>query len=65
MARQGIGPRAALPEVEVEYQSVPVTRVDISSTEVRRRIAQGRSVRYWVPDGVLEIIQAEKLYGIR
>jgi nicotinate-nucleotide adenylyltransferase len=65
MAREGVDPRAALPELDVEYRSVPVTRVDISSTEVRRRIAQGRSVRYWVPDGVLEIIEAEKLYGIR
>ena len=35
-----------------------------TSTEIRRRIAEGRSIRYWVPDGVLEIIRDEKLYGI-
>ena len=63
MARGGVGPEAGPPSIDVEYETVPVTRVDISSTEVRRRISQGRSVRYWVPGRVLEIIRQEKLYG--
>ncbi len=37
-------------------------RVDISATEVRKRVAQGRSIRYLVPDAVREIIQACRLY---
>ena len=36
--------------------------VDISSTEIRKRVAIGRSIRYLVPEGVREIIDARKLY---
>jgi nicotinic acid mononucleotide adenylyltransferase len=34
----------------------------VSSTRIRRRVAQGRPVRYLVTDGVLEMIEAEGLY---
>ena len=37
-------------------------RIDISATEIRRRVAQGESIRYLVPESVEEIIQREKLY---
>jgi nicotinate-nucleotide adenylyltransferase len=37
-------------------------RIDISATEIRRRVAQQESIRYLVPDSVGEIIQREKLY---
>ncbi|MGE5208453.1 MAG: nicotinate-nucleotide adenylyltransferase [Alphaproteobacteria bacterium] len=37
-------------------------RIDISSTEIRRRVAQNESIRYLVPEAVDEIIQREKLY---
>ena len=37
-------------------------RVDISATEVRKRVAQGRSVRYLVPEPVRAIIEAHQLY---
>lgn len=42
---------------------VPVTRVDISSTEIRRRVAAGEPVRNLVPDAVLRIIEREGLYA--
>jgi nicotinate-nucleotide adenylyltransferase len=35
----------------------------ISSTEIRRRLAQGLSVRYVLPESVLEYIHAHRLYG--
>jgi nicotinate-nucleotide adenylyltransferase len=41
---------------------VPVTRVDISATLVRSRVARGLSIRYLVPDPVRQIIEAENLY---
>lgn len=43
---------------------VPVecTRVDISATNIRRRMLQGKSVRYMVPEGVYEIIEDRGLY---
>ena len=37
-------------------------RIDISATEIRRRVGQNESIRYLVPDSVEEIIQREKLY---
>ena len=39
-----------------------VPRVDISSTDIRARVRQGRSIRYWVPDAVAEYIDAHRLY---
>ena len=41
---------------------VECTRVDISATGIRRRILQGKSVRYLVPEGVFEIISNRRLY---
>lgn len=41
---------------------IPVTRVDISSTEIRRRCAAGESIRYFVPDAVCSIVEREGLY---
>ena len=37
-------------------------RIDISATEIRRRVAQNESIRYLVPHSVEEIIEREKLY---
>ena len=37
-------------------------RVDISATEVRKRVAEGRGIRYLVPEAVREIIEALRLY---
>jgi nicotinate-nucleotide adenylyltransferase len=37
-------------------------RIDISATEIRRRVAQNESIRYLVPESVGEIIQREKIY---
>jgi nicotinate-nucleotide adenylyltransferase len=35
----------------------------ISSTDIRRRLAEGRSVRYLVPETVLTYIRNHGLYG--
>jgi len=37
-------------------------KIDISATEIRTRVASGRSIRYLVPSTVEEIIRREKLY---
>jgi nicotinate-nucleotide adenylyltransferase len=37
-------------------------RIDISATEIRRRVAQNESIRYFVPESVEKIIHREKLY---
>jgi nicotinate-nucleotide adenylyltransferase len=36
--------------------------IDISATEIRRRVAARRSIRYWVPDAVARVIETERLY---
>jgi nicotinate-nucleotide adenylyltransferase len=38
-------------------------RLDVSSTRVRRRAAEGKPIRYLVPDRVADCIQAKSLYG--
>ncbi len=43
---------------------IPVTRMDVSSTEVRSRVAHGRPIRYLVPDAVAELIYARGLYRV-
>ena len=37
-------------------------KIEISATEIRKRVASRRSIRYFVPPAVAEIIQREKLY---
>ena len=37
-------------------------RVDISATEVRKRVAERRSIRYLVPEAVRDIIESHRLY---
>jgi nicotinate-nucleotide adenylyltransferase len=41
---------------------VECTRVDISATSIRRRMLQGKSVRYLVPEEVYRIIRDRRLY---
>ncbi len=36
--------------------------MDLSSTALRQRVADGRSIRYMVPDGVVSIIESRGLY---
>jgi nicotinate-nucleotide adenylyltransferase len=62
MDRDGVSVRQVGARGDVPYEAVPVTRVDVSSTEVRRRRREGQSIRYWVPEAVRRIIEDEGLY---
>ena len=48
--------RTPLPYVTLER------RIDISATEIRKRIANGQSIRYLVPDKVHDLIIQNSLY---
>ncbi|HEX7918835.1 MAG TPA: hypothetical protein VF454_05485, partial [Gemmatimonadales bacterium] len=41
---------------------VPVPALDLSATDLRRRAAAGRSLRYFVPDAVANFVAARGLY---
>jgi nicotinate-nucleotide adenylyltransferase len=58
VARPGT-PRPASALVE---RVVEVPAVDLSATQIRRRVAEGRSIRYLVPDAVAEFIAIHGLY---
>ncbi len=51
----------ACSQLNVPY-SVVQRNIDISATEIRNRVASGRSIRYLVPQAVAEIIERENLY---
>ena len=49
------------PELPIQ-RVIDVPAVAVSATEIRRRVAEGRSIRYLVPDAVREYIAAHGLY---
>jgi len=42
---------------------VRMPEIGVSSTRIRRRLAQGRPVRYLLPDPVLALVREQRLYG--
>jgi nicotinate-nucleotide adenylyltransferase len=47
---------------QVAHQTVPLPMMDISSTEVRRRVAAGEPIAGLVPDPVARYIEQRRLY---
>lgn len=46
----------------IRARCLRVPAVDISSTAIRRRVAEGKSIRCWVPDAVADYVEARGLY---
>lgn len=65
--RPGVTPdltalQARLPRLQANMDWVDAPLIDISATDLRRRVAEGLSIRYRVPDMVREYIEANSLY---
>lgn len=52
----------ALPGIRTRVRVVPMLRVEISSTDIRHRIATGNSIRFLVPPAVAAYIETHGLY---
>jgi nicotinate-nucleotide adenylyltransferase len=55
-------PGAPRPDSTLVERVVEVPAVDLSATQIRRRVAEGRSIRYLVPDAVAAFIATPGLY---
>ena len=49
-------------DLKDRVQLVDAPIIELSSTEIRQRLAEGKSVRYYVPDEVLGYIERKHLY---
>jgi nicotinate-nucleotide adenylyltransferase len=63
LAALAVAGRPGLPPPEGADIVLTSPLLDVSSSEIRRRIAAGEPVRHLVPDAVLELIRADDLYA--
>lgn len=54
---------AIIPGLAQRVIMIDAPLIDISSTDITQRRIQGKSIRYFVPDLVLDYIEAHQLYG--
>lgn len=69
LTRGGEAPDASVANGEVGAERFPhllleVTRIDLSATAIRARVAAGEPIRYLVPEEVAAIIRSEGLYRL-
>ena len=50
-------------EAGTRVQLVEITALDVSASEIRSRLREGRSVRYLLPEAVREAVIASGAYG--
>ncbi|MBC8079836.1 MAG: nicotinate-nucleotide adenylyltransferase [Gorillibacterium sp.] len=53
-----------MPELQHKIRIVSMPMMEISSTHIRDRYRDGKSIRYLVPDAVLDYIEVNRLYDV-
>jgi nicotinate-nucleotide adenylyltransferase len=53
---------AEIPGVSAKIEFMNAPLLEIAARQIRRRVAEGRPYRYYLPDAVCQIIQEKKLY---
>ncbi len=59
-SRPGFNPEKNPEEANIHFVDAPL--IEISSTQIRKLIKEGKSIRYWVPDAVREEIEQNNYY---
>jgi nicotinate-nucleotide adenylyltransferase len=59
---QRTGEQPNLADMPATTRVLSTRRIDVSSTEIRRRVSQGKSIRGFVPEAVADFIAAQRLY---
>jgi len=59
---QRSGDAADLSKMPANTQVLETRRIDVSSTEIRQRVHEGKSIRGFVPDAVADYIATRRLY---
>jgi nicotinate-nucleotide adenylyltransferase len=60
LVRRGTGPA---PHLAFPHECFANTLLTVSSSEIRRRAAEGRTIRFLLPDPVADYIERHRLYG--
>jgi nicotinate-nucleotide adenylyltransferase len=65
LARLAVAPRPGMGEVGIvtpDVVTIAMPAIDLSSSAIRERVRDGRSIRHLVPEGVRAVIEDEGLY---
>ena len=62
LERSGVPANVPATVAGVVLTHMPTRRIDVSSTEIRERIRQGKSIRGFVTEGVAALIRRDRLY---
>ena len=63
LPRGGVELDSVRPRLSVVWCAADVASIDVSSSDIRKRVREGRPYRHLVPEAVAEIIEREDLYG--
>ncbi len=62
LGRPGFSRRSISPSLAGRLNFLDTPVFEMSSTSIRKRLQEGISIRYWVPDTVKALIEARRLY---